>query len=241
MSTRNTAKLAAVQAAPVWLNRDATIEKACRLIHDAGKAGADIIGFPENFIPGHPVWYYFYPATSEKSMSLATKLFQNSVEIPSPATDMLCRAAAQADIHVVIGLTERVSGTTGSLYNTQLFINASGQIVGKHQKLVPTIGERLVHMGGAPRDPDHLSLALWADQRTFLRREFQSLRGQHGSRGLHNGSCGELAEPFHTRVLRHAGIESAGEPEHRVHVQVFRDQLMWHEFGGHDQGSCLLR
>ena len=146
--TQQTARLAAVQAAPVWLDRDATIEKACALIAEAGAGGADIVGFPENFIPGHPVWYYFHPATSEKSMGLAVKLFQQSVEIPSSGVDALCRAAGRAGVTVVMGLTERVPGTTGTLYNTQLVIDAAGEIVGKHQKLVPTIGERLVHTGG---------------------------------------------------------------------------------------------
>jgi nitrilase len=91
-------KVGGRQAAPVWLDRDATIGKACELIQRAGEAGADIVGFPENFIHGHPVWFYFYPATSEKSMALGTRLFQNSVEIPSASTDLLCREAAKAGV-----------------------------------------------------------------------------------------------------------------------------------------------
>ena len=57
-------RLAAVQAAPVLLDREATIDKACRLIEEAGASGADIVGFPEGFIPAHPVWFHFLPATS---------------------------------------------------------------------------------------------------------------------------------------------------------------------------------
>jgi aliphatic nitrilase len=57
-------KLAAVQAAPVFLNREASVEKACRLILEAGANGANFVGFPKNFIPGHPIWYHFFPATS---------------------------------------------------------------------------------------------------------------------------------------------------------------------------------
>jgi nitrilase len=197
MSKRDTAKLAAVQAAPVWLNRDATIEKACRLIREAGKTGADLIGFPENFIPGHPVWYYFYPATSEKSLSLATNLFKNSVEIPSPQVDALCRAAAEAAIYVVIGLTERMAGSTGTLYNTQLFINASGQIVGKHQKLVPTIGERLVHTGGQP------------ETQTTFSSPFGQISGL---------ACGENSNPFAVSMVAAAytTIHVASWPNHFI-------------------------
>jgi len=144
-----TLKLAAVQAAPVFLNREASVEKACRLIREAGAKGADFVGFPENFIPGHPIWYHFYPATSPKAFDFAVKLFENSVEVGSDATDALCAAAADANVFVVMGLTERRPNTTGTLFNTELFIDRRGQIVGKHQKIVPTVGERLVHAGGA--------------------------------------------------------------------------------------------
>lgn len=141
-------RLAAVQAAPAWLDRDGSVDKACALITEAGREGADIAGFPENFIPGHPVWYYFHPATSRRSQEFAIDLFKNAVEIPSPATGKLCAAARDAKINVVIGLTEKRPGTTGTLYNTQLFVGRDGQILGKHRKLVPTVGERLVHCPG---------------------------------------------------------------------------------------------
>ena len=141
-------RVAAVQAAPVFLNREATVEKACRLIREAGTGGAKVVGFPEGFIPGHPLWYHFHPATSPESRRLATELFKNSVEIPSPATDALAEAACEAGAYVVMGLCEKRPGTFGTMFNSQLFISPSGQILGKHQKLVPTSGERLVHTGG---------------------------------------------------------------------------------------------
>ena len=141
-------RVAAVQASPIFLQREATVEKACALIKEAAEDGARVVGFPEGFIPGHPLWYHFHPATSPHSMKLATELFKNSVEIPSPATDALCQAARAAKAHVVMGLCEHRSGTFGTMYNTQLFIDDEGRILGKHQKLVPTVGERLVHTGG---------------------------------------------------------------------------------------------
>ena len=141
-------RIAAVQAAPVFLDREKTVEKACRLIKEAAGKGAKVIAFSEGFIPGHPLWYHFHPATSSYSTKLATELFKNSVEIPGPSTEALCKAAREAKAYVVMGLCERRPGTFGTLFNTQLFIDDEGNILGKHQKLVPTVGERLVHTGG---------------------------------------------------------------------------------------------
>jgi aliphatic nitrilase len=141
-------RVAAVQAAPVFLNREATVEKACRFIREAGEHGAHVIGFPEGFIPAHPVWFHFHPVLSPKSLEWGTELFKNAVEIPSPATEALCQAAREAGAYVVMGVCERRPHTTGTLYNTQLFIDNRGRILGKHQKVQPTIGERLVHTGG---------------------------------------------------------------------------------------------
>lgn len=139
-------KLAAVQAAPVFLDREKTTEKACGLIREAGRQGARVIGFPEAFIPGFPHWFDYRIARECKS--LIAELFKNSVEIPSPVTDALCEAAREAQATVVMGLNERDPGTLGTLYNTQLFIGPEGKILGKHRKLVPTWTERLVHTGG---------------------------------------------------------------------------------------------
>ena len=147
--------MAAVQAAPVFFNREASVDKACALIREAGQNGARVIGFPEGFIPGHPVWFHFHPFISPKSLIWGTECVENAVEIPGPATDALCAAARDADAYVVMGLCERRPHTTGTLYNTQLFIDRFGRIIGKHQKIQPTIGERLVHTGGfgMPRRP----------------------------------------------------------------------------------------
>ena len=139
-------KVAAVQAAPVFLDREATTEKACRLIRAAGSEGAKVIGFPECFIPGFPHWFDYRLARECKGF--IKELFKNSVEIPSPVTDSLCQAARDAGATVVMGLNERDPGSMGTLFNTQLFIAPDGRILGKHRKLVPTWTERLVHTGG---------------------------------------------------------------------------------------------
>src|SRR5512140_1259145 len=141
-------KVAAVQAASVFLDREGSTEKACRLIRGAGRQGARVIGFPEGFIPAHPVWYHHHAATGAIANELAVALFKNSVEIPGPQIEALCRAARDADAYVVMGVCEKLPRTLGTMFNTQVFIGPDGTLVGKHQKLVPTVGERLVHMGG---------------------------------------------------------------------------------------------
>jgi len=141
-------RLAAVQAAPVFLDREASIEKACRLIREAGENGADVIGFPEGFIPTHPGWFNYINGVGEQALRFSRELFKNAVEIPSPATDRLCEACRDANIVAVVGVNEKRPRTTSTMWNTQLFIDRTGQILGKHQKLVPTNGERLVHTGG---------------------------------------------------------------------------------------------
>ena len=141
-------KVAAVQAASVFLDREKSTEKACRLIHEAGQKGARVIGFPEGFIPAHPVWYHHHVATGRVANELAVLLFANAVEILGPEIDALCASARDANAYVVMGVCEKLPQTIGTMFNTQVYIGPDGRVIGKHQKLVPTVGERLVHMGG---------------------------------------------------------------------------------------------
>lgn len=147
-----TIRLASVQAASVFLDRDATIAKACSLIVEAGRNGAQIIGFPEGFVPGHPIWYRHYLVGSPEDRRFYRALFANAVEIPSPATQALGDAARKANAYVVLGACERIHGTLGTLYNTLLFIGPDGSILGRHRKIMPTGAERLVHARGDGSD-----------------------------------------------------------------------------------------
>ncbi len=139
--------VAAVQAAPVFLDRDATVEKARDLIAEAGASKVRLAVFPECFIPTYPLWVWFIPPKDTRALrELYAELVENAVTIPSETTDQLCRAARAAGINVVIGMNERNAEASGStLYNTTLCIDAKGNIVGKRRKLMPTAGERLVH------------------------------------------------------------------------------------------------
>lgn len=143
---RDTVKVAAVQACPVYLDRAATVAKACELIAEVGSAGAALAVFPEAFIPGYPLWVWFIPPGHTHPLrELYAEWLANAVTVPSDTTDQLCQAARQAGVAVAIGINElntEASGTT--VYNTLLYIGADGSIVGKHRKIMPTGGERMV-------------------------------------------------------------------------------------------------
>ncbi|MFH0913797.1 MAG: carbon-nitrogen hydrolase family protein [Chloroflexota bacterium] len=143
-------KIAAVQAASVFFDREKTVDKAVRFIEEAADKGAVIIGFPELFIPGHPgAWYYAKKSNPLPAQgALFTELVKNSVKIPSPATERLCRAARQAHAYVVTGMSEADALYPGTLYIAQLFISDQGEILGVHRKLVPTNVEKLIYTGG---------------------------------------------------------------------------------------------
>lgn len=143
-------RLAAVQAAPYLFDRDRTVELACSLIEEAGRDGAQLVGFPENFVPGHPYWHQFYNAYDPISRHFAVEFFKNAVEVPGDHVVALGEAARRAGTWVVIGVAEKEPGTLGTVYNTQLFLDPDGALVGRHRKLVLTNAERLVqHHGDA--------------------------------------------------------------------------------------------
>jgi nitrilase len=142
--------IAAAQLSPVFLDRQATVEKACEVIGEAGRSGAKIVVFPEAFVPGYPDWVWVLrPSQEREHRELYAELLDQSVTIPSPAVDKLCRAAKAAGTYVVVGVSERnADASGGSIYNTLLFIDDKGQLMGLHRKLVPTSAERLVWTPG---------------------------------------------------------------------------------------------
>ena len=133
-------KAAAVQAGPVFLDRDGSIEKACALIREAGQNGARLIGFPESYVPGYPAWI-FKAGPMGHSAALFGRLYQNAVEVPGPSVARLSQAARDANIYVCISVTER---ERGSLYLSQLWFDPSGDLIARHRKLKPTGPERYI-------------------------------------------------------------------------------------------------
>lgn len=140
-------RLAAVQAAPVFLDREATVAKGIALIEEAAENDAELIGFPETWIPGYPWWIWLdSPAWG---IQFVPRYHESSLVVDGPAVRMLADAARRNDIHVVMGYSEKAGG---SLYMGQMVISGGGEVVATRRKLKPTHVERSVFGEGDGSD-----------------------------------------------------------------------------------------
>src|SRR2546425_687814 len=143
-------RVAIAQAAPVFLDLGKSVEKAVRLTGEAARKGARLVAFGESWLPGYPAWLDLCPDSAAWDHAPAkrayARLVENSAVLPGPETDLLCAAARENAVVVVIGVHEKVAGGAGhgTLYNTNLLIGSDGSILSRHRKLVPTHAERLV-------------------------------------------------------------------------------------------------
>ena len=139
--------VACVQAEPVILDRDATIEKLAAIAAEASGNGAKLLVFPEAFIPAYPssVWARALAGWAEPGAKEAFALLaRESLEIPGEGVDRLGEIAREHEAWIVTGVTERDPEHPGTLYNTLLYHGPDGSLALKHRKLVPTNHERLV-------------------------------------------------------------------------------------------------
>lgn len=139
-------RAAAVQASPVFLDADATVAKARELIREAAHGGAHLVAFPEVFVPGYPYWNW--TMTPVQGSEWFEALYRSSITVPGPQVDELRAAARESGVVLVIGVNERASIGSGTLYNTVLVISDTGELLGVHRKLVPTWAEKLTWTGG---------------------------------------------------------------------------------------------
>lgn len=148
-------KVAAVQAAPVFLDLNATVGKAIGLIEEAARGGARLIGFPETWVPGYPWWIWL--GSPAWGMQFVQRYHANSLIVDSPQTERIQNAAKDNDINVVLGYSEKAGG---SLYIGQMFVRRNGSIVTTRRKLKPTHVERTVF---GESDGSHLSVQEFDD------------------------------------------------------------------------------
>lgn len=139
MDYAKTVRAAAVQLSPVLFSRDGTTEKVLQAIATAAKDGAQLIVFPETFIPYYPYFSFVQPPVLMGKEHM--RLYEEAVVVPGPVTDAVSRAARSYGVVVVLGVNERDGG---SLYNTQLVFDADGSLLLKRRKLTPTYHERMV-------------------------------------------------------------------------------------------------
>jgi nitrilase len=150
MSALEHFKIAVAQLAPVFLDKKATLKKACDAIAQAGAHKARLIVFPEAYLSGYPDWVWSVPGNKKQLYdTLYNELLQNAMTIPGEELSTLCQAARKAKIYVAIGINERnVEASNASLFNTLVYITDDGVLLGKHRKLVPTGSERLIWAQG---------------------------------------------------------------------------------------------
>lgn len=132
-------KVAAVQISPVLYSRDATVEKVVNKILDLGKQGVQFATFPETIVPYYP--YFSFLQAPFAMAKEHQRLLEESVTIPSAATDAIGNAAKEANMVVSIGVNERDGGT---IYNTQLLFDADGTLIQRRRKLTPTYHEKMI-------------------------------------------------------------------------------------------------
>lgn len=139
-------KIAVVQAAPVMFDKAACTEKAVKYIVEASEKKAELIVFPELFIPGYPFGMNFGFAVgcrNDQGRKDWMKYYENSILIPGKETEILARAAKDANAYVSIGVSER-DEETATLYNSNIVFSPDGEIASVHRKLKPTGSERVV-------------------------------------------------------------------------------------------------
>ncbi len=152
MTSFPTIRVAAIQATPVILDAEATVEKACALLAEAADQGVDLAVFPETFVPLYPSNSWGRDAASFEGWNeFWERLWENSVDVPGPHTERIAAACAELGIHCAIGVNERESERPGSLYNALLLFGPEG-LLAKHRKLMPTMHERLFHGVGGGQD-----------------------------------------------------------------------------------------
>ena len=153
MVTLRTVRVAAVQAAPVVLDLDASVDKAVDLVHRAAAEGAELAVLPECFLSMYPTWAWVGAATTDGAAvnEIFRRLWESAVQVPGPAVDRLVQACRDTGTYCVIGVNERDQERSYTLYNSMLTLGPGG-LLARHRKLMPTMHERMFHGIGAGDD-----------------------------------------------------------------------------------------
>src|ERR1700685_3587594 len=141
---RDKVKVAIVQKAPVFMDREASVTLAEKLIAEAADGGTDLIVFPEVWLAGYPYWTEGWDSPLQKWVAGRIIFRDAAILAPSEDTERLGAAARKAGAYVVMGcneIDERPEVST--IYNTLLFFDRDGSLMGRHRKTMPTFTERM--------------------------------------------------------------------------------------------------
>ena len=139
-------KVAAAHIAPVFLDLAATVEKACGVIKEAARNGAQLIAFPETYIPAFPVWCSVRAPIYNHEFF--RKLAANTVLVPGPELARIAETARKCGVFVSLGFNEGTKASVGCIWNSNVLIGDDGRILNHHRKLVPTFFEKLIWANG---------------------------------------------------------------------------------------------
>ncbi|MBU1275414.1 MAG: carbon-nitrogen hydrolase family protein [Proteobacteria bacterium] len=145
---KQTYKVAAMIAASSHKSKDETMDKVLAMTREAAARGAQLVVFPETFVPYYP-WWIWMAVNNTQRLNLYRQLYHNSIEVPGPEIQRLAEEAARLKIHVTLGINERDGGT---IYNSQVLIDDQGRLVGKRRKLMPTGEEKTIWGWGHGND-----------------------------------------------------------------------------------------
>lgn len=147
-ASSDTVKVAVVQGAPLFFDKEGSIEKVASMTREAGGEGAGLVLFPEAYVGGYPWGLAFGTAVggrSDAGRRTWQRYWETAMEVPGPETERLAQAAADAGVYLAVGIIERDSTYSGgTLFCTLLYFGPEGTLLGKHRKLKPTAAERLI-------------------------------------------------------------------------------------------------
>jgi len=145
-----TVRVAAVQAAPIFLDLAATLDKVEALVAEAAGGGAELVAFGEAFVPGFPIWNGVLAPVDQHPFH--DRLVRQSIVVPGDETERLGRLAARWGVVLSIGVNERSDVSLGQLWNSNLIFDRTGRLVNHRRKLVATWYERLTWSHGDAHD-----------------------------------------------------------------------------------------
>ena len=211
-TTKKMVRAAAVQIAPDLESADGTLAKVLQAIADAARQGAELVVFPETFVPYYPYFSFVRPPFQAGAEHLL--LYDRAPTVPGPVTEAVAGAAREHGVVVVLGVNER---DHGSLYNTQLVFDANGELVLKRRKITPTYHERMIWGQG---DASGLkvvdtavgrlgALACWEHYNPLARYALMAQHEQIHCAQFPGSMVGQIFADQMEVTIRHHALESA--------------------------------